>query len=91
MTDDRTPEQKAASENLLDAIQQVIRLRAGDDSSAVVEDFVVTCSVNSIELMERGSTEYAYITRNDGQGHYAQPAHACIGLLRMGLNWFEDV
>jgi hypothetical protein len=95
MTDDRTAEQKAAAENLLDAIQQVQRLRDRDDddmadpTQTVVTDFVVIAACNSIELMERNSTQYAYFTKNDGYGHDSTPAHGVLGLLYMGLDWFQ--
>jgi hypothetical protein len=95
VSDTRTPEQKAAADNLVDAIQQVIRLRPLDDDMAdpgtvVVTDFVVIAACDSFELMERDSVQYAYLTRNDGQGPDATPAHGLLGLMHMGLDWFSE-
>lgn len=93
MPDLRTPEQRAAADNLIDAIQQVIRLREVDEDmvdpgTIVVTDFLVVAACDSIELMERSAVQYAYLTKNDGEGHDATPAHSLVGLAHMALDWF---
>jgi hypothetical protein len=82
MSDDRTPEQLKAQDDLQIAIENhVIAFRAGtSDQVEVTGDWMVIASVQSINL-EDNERRYAYHLGFSGG---EQPEHIALGLLRLG-------
>ena len=100
MTDERSSEQWAADGALLDAIQNRMRLQSNtpgpptdeelaDSAQEIVTEYVVVAHITSIDLMERNSFRYAYMTIDSGNGPHASPHHHLEGLLRRGLVWLN--
>ena len=90
MTDDRSPELRAADDALLAAITERFRIVGAVDTDSVVESFVVAAYVNGMDLMDRNSARYAYAVRDSGEGPYSAPTHELRGLLMMAEEWIAD-
>jgi uncharacterized protein (DUF924 family) len=88
MSDERTPEHRAADDALMDALQAVVRLQC-EEESLVVTEYVVIAHADSFENQERGVSTYSLITKDSGQGPHASPHHAIVGLLAYGQDFMH--
>lgn len=101
MADNRSPEQKASDEAVLEAIQNRMRLQSrtpghpddweiSEAAGEIVTEYVVVACVNSMDLAERNSARYAFITIESGEGPASVPVHNVRGLLHQGLAWLDQ-
>lgn len=101
MAETRSPEQKSADDALLEAIEARMRLQGHDpggptaeelaqSAGEIVTEYFVVAHVTSMDLAERDSSRYAYMTLNSGCGPDAAPHHHLEGLLRRSLRWLNE-
>ncbi len=97
MTDQRTPEQRAASQALRDAIEVVCRLQGfdseivpGDDGTQdIVAEFVAVVRLVGFRSNELHVSRYSMVVNGDGVEPDSPPFHSVEGLLRYGLRTLE--
>lgn len=79
--DERTPEERAADEALLDAISNRFRVFKIMNPDEVVDQYVVTAYINGLELQDENCSKYGYAYRDSGNGPHSSSRHVILGLI----------
>lgn len=90
VADERTPEQKAADEHLIEAIAERFRVYELMASDEVVEQYIVSAYVTGLDLIDRNSAKYCYAVRDSGEGPYSVPVHSLQGLIVRAHDWLAN-
>jgi hypothetical protein len=91
VSDNRSPELRAACDALTDAITAWCKAHDALGDGEVVEHFILGVSVTGFDLASRSSTRYTYGVRDDGAGPLAASAHSVLGLAAKTLHWAKQV